>query len=135
MAAERLRALRYPNDVVGDVSTLVEMHLRFHTYRMGWNDAALRRYVRDTGDLLDPLNQLVRADCTTRNPARAKALSDLQDEFELRIARLAALENLQQIKPPLDGNEIMRHLALAPGPLVGEAREFLLEERIERGPI
>ena len=135
MAEARLKALRYPNEVVADVVKLVEMHLRFHTYRMGWNDAALRRYVRDAGDLLDPLNQLVRADCTTRNPAKAKALADLQDDFELRIARLAVEENLQQIKPPLDGNEIMERLGLPPGRLVGEAREFLLNERIERGPI
>jgi poly(A) polymerase len=135
MAEARLKALRYPNDVVADAVKLVEMHLRFHTYRMGWNDAALRRYVRDAGDLLDPLNQLVRADCTTRNPAKAKALADLQDDFELLIARLAVEENLQQIKPPLDGNEIMERLGLPPGRLVGEAREFLLNERIERGPI
>jgi poly(A) polymerase len=135
MAEARLKALRYPNDVVADAVKLVEMHLRFHTYRMGWNDAALRRYVRNAGDLLDPLNQLVRADCTTRNPAKAKALADLQDDFELRIARLAVEENLQQIKPPLDGNEIMERLGLPPGRLVGEAREFLLNERIERGPI
>jgi poly(A) polymerase len=135
MAEARLKALRYPNEVVADVVKLVEMHLRFHTYRMGWNDAALRRYVRDAGDLLDPLNQLVRADCTTRNPAKAKSLADLQDDFEMRIARLAVEENLQQIKPPLDGNEIMERLGLPPGRLVGEAREFLLNERIERGPI
>ena len=135
MAEVRLRALHYPSDVVADVVKLVEMHLRFHTYRMGWNDAALRRYVRDAGPLLDRLNQLVRADCTTRNPFKAKALAALQDELELRIARLAEQENLQRIKPPLDGNKVMAHLGLRPGPLVGEALAYLLEERIERGPI
>jgi poly(A) polymerase len=135
MAAERLRALRYPNDVVADVTKLVELHLRFHSYGEGWTDSALRRYIRDAGPLLDRLNQLVRADCTTRNPFRAKALSALQDDLELRIARLSEQENLEQLRPPLDGNEIMAHLSLAPGPVVGEAREFLLEQRLDRGPI
>jgi poly(A) polymerase len=135
MAAERLRALRYSNDVVHDVTKLVELHLRFHSYREGWTDSALRRYVRDAGPLLDRLNQLVRADCTTRNPFRAKALAALQDDLELRIARLAEQENLEQIRPPLDGHEVMEHLGLRPGPLVGEALDHLLEERLERGPI
>jgi poly(A) polymerase len=135
MAEERLRALRYPNDVVHDVVTLVELHLRFHTYRMGWNDAALRRYVRDAGPLLDRLNQLVRADCTTRNLDKAKALAALQDDLELRIARLAEQENLQAIRPPLDGDEVMAHLGIGPGPVVGEALAYLLEERMEQGPI
>jgi poly(A) polymerase len=135
MAEARLRALRYPGDVVADVVKLIEMHLRFHTYRMGWNDAALRRYVRDAGSLLDRLNQLVRADCTTRNPFKAKALAALQDDLELRIARLAEQENLQRMKPPLDGDQVMAHLGVPPGPVVGEALAYLLEERIERGPI
>src|SRR5438105_7161830 len=135
MAGERLRTLRYPNDVVNDVVKLVEMHLRLHTYRMGWNDAALRRYVRDAGPLLDRLNQLVRADCTTRNAERAKRLAALQDDLELRIARLAAEENLAALRPPLDGVEIMERLGIGPGPTVGRALAFLLEERMERGPI
>lgn len=135
MAEERLRALRYPERVVQDVGTLVEMHLRFHTYRLGWTDGALRRYVRDAGPLLDKLNQLTRADCTTQNPTKAKLLSDLQDDLEQRIARLAEEENLAAIKPPLDGNEVMAHLGIPPGPLVGEALEYLLELRMDRGPI
>jgi poly(A) polymerase len=135
MAEDRLRALRYPNDLIADVVTLVHMHLRFHTYRLGWNDAALRRYIRDAGPLLDPLNALVRADCTTQNPAKAKALGALQDDLELRIARLAEQENLELMRPPLDGNEVMQHLRLAPGPVVGEALRYLLELRIERGPV
>jgi poly(A) polymerase len=135
MAETRLRALRYSSNVVADVVKLVEMHLRFHSYRLGWTDAAVRRYVREAGPLLDRLNQLVRADCTTQNPFRAKQLAALQDELELRIARLAEQENLEQIRPPLDGNEVMQHLGLAPGPLIGEALGFLLEERLERGPI
>ncbi len=135
MAQERLQALRYSGDVVRDVVALIEMHLRFHTFRMGWSDSALRRYVRDAGPLLDRLNQLVRADCTTRNPARAKALAALQDGLELRIARLAEQENLQRMRPPLDGEEVMAHLGIPPGPLVGRALAYLLEERIERGPV
>ena len=135
MAEERLRALRYPNEVVADVTKLVEMHLRFHSYRLGWTDAAVRRYVREAGPLLDRLNHLVRADCTTRNRERAKELAALQDDLELRIARLSEEENLQQLRPPLDGNEVMERLGVGPGPLVGEALDYLLEQRIERGPI
>jgi len=135
MAGERLRALRYPNEIVADVVKLVELHLRFHSYRMGWTDAGVRRYVRDAGPLLDRLNQLVRADCTTQNPMRAKALAALQDDLELRIARLAEEENLERMRPPLDGNEVMARLGLEPGPLVGEALSYLMELRIERGPI
>jgi poly(A) polymerase len=135
MAEERLRALRYPNEVVADVTKLVEMHLRFHSYRLGWTDAAVRRYVREAGPLLDRLNHLVRADCTTRNRERAKELAALQDDLELRIARLSEEENLQQLRPPLDGNEVMERLDVGPGPVVGEALDYLLEQRIERGPM
>jgi poly(A) polymerase len=135
MAEKRLRALRYPNEVVDQVVQLIEMHLRFHTFRMGWSDSAVRRYVRDAGPLLDRLNQLTRADATTANPFKKKALEALQDELELRIARLAEQENLEAIRPPLDGVAVMEHLGLKPGPLVGEALKFLLEERMERGPI
>ena len=135
MAEERLRALRYPERVVLEVKKLVELHLRFHTYGAGWTDGAVRRYVRDAGHLLDELNQLTRADCTTQNPRTAEMFRRLQDELEQRIARLAEQENLAAIRPPLDGHQIMEHLGLQPGPLVGEAREFLLEQRLERGPI
>jgi poly(A) polymerase len=135
MAERRVRALRYPNDVVADVVKLVEMHLRFHTFRMGWSDAAVRRYVRDAGPLLDKLNQLTRADATTANPFKMKALAELQDELELRIAKLAEEENLAAIRPPLDGNQVMKYLGLEPGRLVGKALAFLLEERMEQGPM
>jgi poly(A) polymerase len=135
MAEDRLRGLRYPGEVVQDVRKLVEMHLRFHTYRLGWEDGALRRYVRDAGPLLDRLNQLTRADCTTQNPAKAKVLSRLQDELEERIARLAEEENLAAIRPPLDGNQVMEHLGISPGPIVGEALAYLLEIRMDRGPM
>ncbi len=135
MAQERLRALRYPERVVQDVVRLVEMHLRFHTYRLGWTDGALRRYVRDAGPLLDRLNQLTRADCTTQNPQKARILTALQDELEERIAHLAEEENLARIRPPLDGNQVMQRLGTGPGPLVGEALGYLLELRMDRGPI
>jgi poly(A) polymerase len=134
MARERLQALRYPSHVVDDVVRLVEMHLRFHGYA-GWSDSAVRRYVRDAGSLLDRLNQLTRADCTTQNRFKAKKLEALQDDLEDRIARLAEEENLEALRPPLDGLQVMEHLGIPPGPRVGEALAFLLEQRLERGPI
>jgi poly(A) polymerase len=135
MAEQRLRALRYPNAVVEDVRTLVELHLRFHGYGDGWTDAAVRRYVRDAGPLLDKLNQLTRADCTTRDPRRAERFAMLQDELEERIARLAEQENLEAMRPPLDGRQVMDRLGLEPGPVVGEALAFMMEIRMERGEI
>jgi poly(A) polymerase len=135
MAEERLRELRYPNAVVEDVRKLVELHLRFHGFGEGWTDAAVRRYVRDAGPLLDKLNQLTRADCTTRDPKRAERFALLQDELEERIARLAEQENLDAIRPTLDGRQVMERLGLEPGPVVGEALAFLMEIRMERGEI
>ena len=135
MAEKRLRELRYPNHVIDDVRKLVEMHLRFHGYGDGWSDAAVRRYVRDAGPLLDKLNQLTRADVTTRSERRAAKFQSLQDDLEERIARLAEQENLDALRPPLDGKQVMDHLGLAPGPAVGEALEFLMELRLDRGPI
>jgi poly(A) polymerase len=135
MAERRLRELRFPSEAVENVSQLVEMHLRFHTFRMGWSDSAVRRYVRDAGPHLDRLNRLVRADCTTRNRFKARQLAAAIDELEARIAELAAQEDLKRIRPPLDGNEVMQHLALKPGPAVGRALEYLLELRLDRGEI
>ena len=132
---ERLRALRYPNHLTDDVRQLVEMHLRFHGYGEGWSDSAVRRYVRDAGPLLDDLNQLTRADVTTGNRFKAKQFQAMQDDLEERIARLAEQENLQALRPSLDGNEVMEHLGIGPGPAVGEALAFLMELRLERGPI
>lgn len=134
MTRERLQTLRYPAAVVDDVAKLVEMHLRFHGYS-GWSDSAVRRYVRDAGPLLDRLNQLTRADCTTQNPMKAKKLEALQDDLEERIARLAEEENLEQMRPPLDGRQVMAHLGIPPGPEVGRALDHLMEVRLERGPI
>jgi poly(A) polymerase len=135
MAEERLRALRFPTEVVDDVARLVFLHLRVHTYSMGWTDKAVRRYVRDAGPLLEPLNHLVRQDCTTRNKAKARALNRRIDELEERIAQLRAQEELDRIRPPLDGRQVMAFLGLEPGPVVGEALDHLLEIRLDEGPI
>ena len=135
MAEKRLRELRYPNSVIEDVRALVEMHLRFHGYGDGWTDSAVRRYVRDAGPLLDRLNQLTRADVTTRDPKRAERFAHLQDDLEERIAKLAEQENLEAMRPPLDGTQVMEHLGLAPGPQVGQALAYLMEVRLDRGPI
>jgi poly(A) polymerase len=135
MAERRLTELRYPAGFVADVRQLVLLHLRFHTYRLGWSDSAVRRYVRDAGPLLDRLNFLVRSDCTTRNVFKAKQLAAYSDELEERIARLEAEEELKSIRPPLDGRQVMDVLAIPPGPLVGKALAHLLELRLDRGPI
>jgi poly(A) polymerase len=135
MTRERLSALRFPAELVDEVTALVELHLRFHTYRMGWTDSAVRRYVRDAGDLLDDLNELTRSDCTTRNQRRAAELDRRMDELETRIAELSAQEELSKIRPALDGNEIMKFLGIPPSPLVGEARSYLLDLRLDEGPM
>ena len=135
MAEARLRELRYPTAVVEDVRTLVLLHLRFHTYRFGWTDAAVRRYVRDAGHLLDDLNALVRADCTTRDRRKARELQERMNALEARIAELAEREELSKIRPPLDGFDVMAFFDLKPSRTVGEAIGFLTELRIERGPI
>lgn len=135
MAEERLRALRYPGAVVDAVTRLVYLHLRIHTYSMGWTDRAVRRYARDAGPLLDDLNHLVRCDCTTRNQARARALQRRMDELEARIERLREQEELERVRPPLDGRQVMAFLGIPPGPVVGDALDFLLEARLDEGPI
>jgi poly(A) polymerase len=136
MTRRRLTTLRFGRDVVQDVSRLVELHLRFHGYGEGeWTDSAVRRYVRDAGPLLTRLHVLTRADCTTRNQAKARRLARAYDALERRIAELSEQEELARIRPELDGNEIMRILGVPPGPLVGRAYEFLLELRLEQGEI
>jgi poly(A) polymerase len=127
--------LRYSNDDVAAVTALVALHLRFHTYRLGWSDSAVRRYVRDAGDLLHELNVLTRCDCTTRNERKAKQLSKRMDDLEERIEALAEAEEIAKIRPELDGRAVMDHLGLPPGPAIGEALDFLLEIRLEEGPI
>ena len=133
MTRKRLTALRYPNDDIEAVTELVALHLRFHTYQMGWTDSAVRRYVRDAGDLLVELNVLTRCDCTTRNERKALMLAQRMDELELRIAELAEREELASIRPELDGTQVMAQLGIGPGPLVGKALAFLLEIRLEEG--
>lgn len=135
MAADRLRTLRFKNEVVDSVSEIIRLHHRFHTYRLGWSDSAVRRYVRDSGPLMPRLNALVRADCTTRNTAKAKELAGRMDELEERIRDLATREELNRIRPDLDGRQVMERLGVPPGPMVGEALAFLLELRLEEGPL
>jgi len=133
---DRLRALRYSNDVVDDVSRLVFLHLRFHGYGDGvWSDAAVRRYARDAGPLLDELNELTRCDCTTRNERRARMLAARMDALEERIAELQEREELASIRPDIDGNRVMEVLGVKPGRVVGEALDMLLEARLEEGPL
>jgi poly(A) polymerase len=136
MVRKRLRALKYSKQVIDDVSQLVYLHLRFHGYGDGkWSDSAVRRYVTDAGPLLPQLHKLVRADCTTRNKRRAARLQANYDDLEARIAELAAKEDLQRVRPDLDGNEIMELLGLPAGPQVGEAWRYLKELRLDRGPL
>ena len=136
MAKARLRALRFAKDVVSDVGTLVALHLRFYGYGQGeWTDSAVRRYVTDAGDLLPRLHKLTRSDCTTRNQRKADKLAADYRSLEQRIERIAAEEDLARVRPDLDGNAIMQLLGLKPGPLVGEAWQFLKELRLDRGPL
>ncbi len=135
MTRDRMRDLRYSTEDVEQVSKLVELHLRFHTYAMGWTDSAIRRYVRDAGTLLDQLNELTRCDCTTRNKARAAELSRRMDELEAKIADLREREALDAIRPDLDGDAVMKHLGIGPSRAVGEALSFLLQLRLDEGPL
>jgi poly(A) polymerase len=132
---DRMRALRYSAEDVEAVTKLVELHLRFHTYKMGWTDSAVRRYVRDAGPLLDELNELTRCDCTTRNKRRADELARRMDSLEVRIRELREQEELDAIRPDLDGTDVMRLLDVKPGPVIGKALAFLLELRMEEGPL
>ena len=136
MTRKRLTALRFDKQTVKDVSRLVELHLRFHGYaEAGWSDSAVRRYVADAGPLLERLHRLTRADVTTRNRRRARMLDAAYDDLEARIAALAAAEELAAIRPDLDGEQIMAELGVGPGPVVGEAYRFLLDLRMEKGPV
>jgi poly(A) polymerase len=135
MTRTRMKALKYSNEDVETVVALVELHLRFHTYRLGWTDKAVRRYVRDAGEHLDRLNELTRCDCTTRNANKARALAKRMDELEARIDELRAQEELDSIRPDLDGAQVMALLGLEPGREVGEALGFLLELRMDEGPL
>lgn len=134
MARRRMKALRYPKEVVDDVSRLVFLHLRPHTLKMGWTDSAVRRYVRDAGPLLPMLNELVRCDVTTANPRRARAVQNRIDELEERIADLGAREEILSLRAPIDGHQVMRYLGIGPGPMIGDIMGLMLERRIDEGP-
>ena len=135
MTRKRLVALKFPNEDVEKITELVRLHLRFHTYEMGWTDSAVRRYVNDAGPLLDELNVLTRCDCTTRKVKKAERLAKRMDELEARISALAAQEELKAIRPEMDGVEVMEHLGLQPSRAVGQALSFLLEIRLDEGLI
>ncbi|MFZ6004473.1 MAG: CCA tRNA nucleotidyltransferase [Actinomycetota bacterium] len=136
MAKDRLRALRFTNDEIEAITQLVYLHLRFHGYSDEvWTDSAVRRYVRDAGPLLDELNELTRCDCTTRNERKARMLAARMDALEARIAELREREELESIRPDIDGDAVMRHLGIPPGREVGEALAMLLEARLEEGPL
>ena len=135
MCKERLKKLRFDNQLVNDVSKLTFLHLRFHGYGLGeWTDSAVRRYVRDAGELLTHLHLLTRADCTTRNKQKADGLAKIYDQLEDRIEVLMAQEELNKIRPDLTGDQIMQILGIKPSPMVGKAYDFLLELRLEHGP-
>jgi poly(A) polymerase len=133
MTKARLKELRYPQADVEAITELVALHLRFHTYKMGWTDSAVRRYVRDAGSLVNELNVLTRCDCTTRNERKAQALSRRMDDLEARIAELAAKEELAALRPEMDGTQVMAHLGIPAGRDVGAAIDFLMEIRLEEG--
>jgi len=135
MTRKRLAALKYSNEDNDAITELVRLHLRFHTYEMGWTDAAVRRYVNDAGPLLAELNVLTRCDCTTRNERKAARLARRMDELEERIVELAAREELEAIRPEMDGTAVMEHLGIPAGPAVGRAMKFLLEIRLDEGII
>ncbi len=133
MTKKRMTALHYANAEIEQVTRLVELHLRFHTYQMGWTDSALRRYARDAGPLLGKLNELTRADCTTRNERKVRELAEAMDDLERRLVDLNEREALDAIRPELDGEMVMARLGLTPGREVGRALSFLLELRLEEG--
>jgi poly(A) polymerase len=135
MTRIRMEALRYPASDIDTVVRLVELHLRFHTYRLGWTDKAVRRYVRDAGEHLERLNELTRCDCTTRNAAKARALARRMDELEARIVELGEQEELRSLRPDLTGHQVMELLGVSPGPVIGQALAFLMELRLDEGPL
>jgi poly(A) polymerase len=136
LARKRMKALRFSNEQIEQVSKLIELHLRFHGYGDGeWTDSAVRRYVRDAGDQLERLHVLTRADSTTRNRRKVEMLRAAYDDLEARIARLQEQEELDALRPDLDGNQIMQILGIPPGREVGEAYKFLMELRLDEGPL
>lgn len=136
LTKKRMRALRFDNDTIKAVARLVELHMRFYGYGdAGWSDSAVRRYVRDAGDLLERLHRLTRADVTTRNKRKANRIASAYDDLERRIAELAEQEELNSMRPDLDGEQIMAILGLKPGPIVGQAYKYLLNLRLDEGAL
>ena len=136
LATRRLKELRFDKETTKAVARLVELHLRFHGYGNGqWTDSAVRRYITDAGDLLPRLHRLTRADCTTRNVRKARRLAASYDELEARIEALLAREQLEAVRPDLDGNEIAETLGIRPGPVLGRAYKHLLAVRLDEGPL
>ncbi len=136
LAGRRLKTLHFDNDTIAAVSRLIELHLRFFGYTdAAWTDSAVRRYVRDAGDQLERLHILTRADVTTRNVRKADRLSFAYDDLEERIAAIAEAEGIAAVRPDLDGEQIMAILGISPGREVGEAYRFLLELRLDEGPL
>jgi poly(A) polymerase len=127
----RLRVLKYPKVIIDDVTHLIYQHMRAYTYRMGWTDKAVRKYIKDAGELRGKLNALIRADCTTKNPNKMKQALSVLDELEERIVKLEEEEETAKIRPPIDGNDVMKYLGLAPGPQVGEVMRMLLDARLD----
>ena len=134
MTERRLRKLRYPGDIIKDVTELVSLHMRTHSFKMGWSDSAVRRYVRDAGHLLPKLNQLIRCDVTTNNNPRFHRIQKHIDNLEARIEQLRARENLESLRPPINGRHVMSYLGIDPGPTVGVVMNLLREKRIDDGP-
>ncbi len=134
MTRARLRSLRYPKRTIQQVAELVFLHMRVHTFKMGWTDSAVRRYVRDAGELLPKLNQLARCDVTTRSDRRARRIQRQIDELEERIDQLRAKEHLESLRAPIDGHDVMAYLGISPGPQVGAFLTVLLDKRIDEGP-
>jgi poly(A) polymerase len=136
LTKHRMKAMKYPKDVIADVVELVALHLRFYGYGRGeWTDSAVRRYVTDAGPLLPRLHKLTRSDVTTRNRKKAAQLASDYDALEERIVRIQAAEDLARVRPDLDGNAIMELLGIPPGPIVGQAWKYLKELRLDRGPL
>ena len=135
MTKEILSKLKYPKKLISSVALLVENHLRPHTYKMGWTDSAVRRYIIDAGEVLDELNELVRCDVTTKNNEKAETIYKFLDDLEKRIKEVKEKEELKKLRPPVDGNEIMKILNIEPGPSLGKIMESLYEQRINEGEV
>jgi len=135
MTKDILKRLRYPKKLISSVALLVENHLRPHTFKMGWTDSAVRRYIIDAGDMLEELNELVRCDVTTKNNEKAETIYKYLDELEKRIEAVKEKEELSKLRPPVDGNEIMEILNLKPGPTLGKIMDSLYEQRINEGEV